>query len=209
MKYCSKCGAQCPDGSSFCFNCGASLSPKSKLSSKGWFGRLIVVVLIFFVLGVFLDKDDTPSSSDTTQSPSVQTTSSSVSTTESTTELDVSGLSLEQAAEKIASVYSNCVYEVSEGVVTFTMPQPDSLVKSWDMMIMEQRVYYIFSQLDKIPEVTVAFVFFDVSLIGGGTRHNMYATMEDDTFHSLDFSTFTASHISELCDTWYVHPDLQ
>lgn len=191
-----------------------SLKKTASLKKHGCLYYIVIGVVVLFLVRACSSSSDSDSNSsegNTNYTPST-TLSAATSAPESEKEpdlLNLSGLTLEEVGSKISSVYENCSYDVSDGLITFTMPYPESLLSSLDMLAMEQRMYYIFSQLSQRDDITVAYVFFEAELKGGGTVHAMYATMEDDTFRRLDFSTLSSNDMKDVCDTYYVHPNLQ
>ena len=180
---------------------------------------IVICVVAYFIISIVvsyiksLDEipsiNKSPSRPSSTSRSAVTVTTAPPETIGASRELDLSGLTLDDAAEKIAAQYADCEVDVSEGLATFTFPVRDSGMKSIDLLSMRQTVFYIFSNIAQCGDVETVFVFFDGELRGGGTAHIVYGSITGESLRSLDFSTLGARDIPNICYTWYVHPDLQ
>lgn len=207
MMYCKHCGKRIPSDSDFCPECGGDLrntTPTTAASTpppkkKNGCATVLLVLLVLYVIGYIGNLVDGDSGSEENE-------------TTSASSIDLSGTTLQEAADLICAHFDDTTCDVSteDCMLYFTVRYKDLIGNSTTAYMVKSRVLWILKQLaPRDGDIKNVFFLIKGPAVGGGETTLLYARIKGDTLRSLDFTNVYANQILDLVDEYNLHPDLR
>lgn len=206
MMYCKHCGKRIPADSDFCPDCGGNLqntpsaTPNNAPPKKK--NGCATVLLIFLVLSfVGFIGELTGGDSDSSGDKSAEANT-----------IDLSGTTLQEAADLICAHFDDTTCDVSteDCMLYFTVRYEELIGNSTTAHMVKSRVLWILKQLaPRDGDIKNVFFLIKGPAVGGGETTLLYVRIKGDTLRSLDFTNVYANQILDLVDEYNLHPDLR